>query len=178
MDVVEDFMTALIERNLYKGITGYRKRPEDGQGFVINTKKGDISLQIAEIAQRDYAFPISRAEYDSGRYSHFIAKAPGEIPLAINNNRLSTSIQRTVREQLEAQVSNSEPEMIWLLVYSTSGYPEADCCVRGNKMDGQAVSMARDYLNNHEQAIFDQIWYTNLVTLPVRIWPHNTGQLR
>jgi hypothetical protein len=72
MDVVEDFMTALIERNLYKGITGYRKRPEDGQ----------------------------------------------------------------------------------------------------------AVSMARDYLNNHEQAIFDQIWYTNLVTLPVRIWPHNTGQLR
>ena len=70
-------MTALIERNLYKGITGYRKRPEDGQGFVINTKRGDILLQIAEIAERDYAFPI---------------------------------------------------------------------------------------------------WYTNLVTLPVRIWPHNTGQ--
>ena len=178
MDVVEDFITALRERKLYTGITGYRKHPEDGQGFVINTKKGDISLQIAEIAERDFAFPISKAEYDSGRYSHFIAKAPGEIPLAVDRNRLSTSIQRKVREQLETQFSNSEHEIFWLLVYSISGYPEIDCCVRGSKMDGEAVSMARDYLDNHEQAIFDQIWYANLVTLPVRVWPHSAGQLR
>ena len=178
MDVLEDFMTALIERNLYTGITGYRKRPEDGQSFVINTKKGDISLQIAEIAERDFTFPISMVEYDSGRYRHFIVKTPGEIPLAVDNNRLSTSIQRKVREQLETDYSKSEHEVLWLLVYSTSGYPEIDCCVRGSKMDGEAVSMARDYLNNHEQVIFDQIWYTNLVTLPVRIYPHNTGQLR
>ena len=176
--IVEDFVEVLAERNLYMGITGHRKLPEGSQGFILNNEIGDILLQVAEIAERDFTFPISRAEYDSGRYSHFIAKTPGETPLAVDSNRLSTSIQRKVREQLEAQVSNTEHQMIWLLVYSTSGYPEVDCCVRGNKMAGEAVSMARDYLNNHEQVIFDQIWYTNLVTLPVRIYPHNTGQLR
>ncbi len=155
------------------GITGHRKLPEGSQGFILNNKIGDILLQVAEIAESDFTFPISRAEYESGRYGHFIAKAPGEIPLAVDSNRLSTSIQRKVRETLETQFSNTEHEMIWLLVYSTSGYPEVDCCVRGSKIDGEAVSMAREHLNNNEQTIFEQIWYTNLVTLPVRIWPHS-----
>lgn len=175
--IMEDFMTALIERNLYTGITGYKKHPEDGRGFVIDTKKGDILVQIAEITERDFTFPISKAEYDSGRYGHFIAKTPGEIPLAVDSNRLSTSIQSKIKEQLEIQFPNSGHQMIWLLVYSTSGYPEVDCCVRGSKMDGEAVSMAREYLYNSEQTLFEHIWYTNLVTLPVRIWPHNTGIL-
>jgi len=176
--IVEDFVTALKERNLCTGITGYKRRPEDGRVFVIDTKKGEISLQMAEITERDFTLPISRTEYDSGRYGHFVAKAPGEIPLAVDNDRLSTSIQRKVRAQLETPFAKSEHEIAWLLVYSNSGYPEVDCCVRGNKMDGEAVCVARDYLKNHEQVMFDQIWYTNLVTLPVRIWPHHTGMGR
>ena len=76
--------------------------------------------------------------------------------------------------QLKTQLSKAEHDVHWLLVYSTSsGYPEIDCCVRGHKRDSDAVSIARDYLKNLDQIIFDQIWYANQVTLPIRIWPHS-----
>ncbi len=175
--IIEDFLAVVTERKLYTGITGYRKPLEGGQGYMINTREGDISLQVTQIADRDFAFPISRADYKSGRYSHFISKPSEEIPWAVDLNRRDTSIQRLIQAMLQDHEAMSDPIACWLLVFSTSGYPEIECCVRGSSRDSDAVSMARDYLNKCERIAYDQIWYSNLVTLPVRIWPYESGQI-
>lgn len=172
ISVVENFISTLSERNLCKDINGWSKRSEDDRDFVLQSHNGDILLQISQVAERDFAFPISRAEYDSGRYRQFIARAPGEIPLAVDNTRLNTSIRRSIQKKLEKPNRESAHETSWLLIFSNSAYPEIDCCVRGHKRDSEPVSIAREYLKRHDPILFDQIWYSNPVTIPVRIWPH------
>ncbi|MDX2445809.1 MAG: hypothetical protein QNK29_01265 [Desulfobacterales bacterium] len=176
-DIIEDFLAALMGRNLHTGIIGYKKLSEEGQDVVINTGQGDILLQVSQIADMDFAFPISRADYNSGRYSHFISKPSEEIPWAVDLDLRDTSIQRSIQMKLQEHDAKSDHRDCWLLVFSTSGYPEIECCVRGNTKDSDAVSIARAYLNKYGRIPFDQIWYTNLVTFPVRIWPYRSGQI-
>jgi len=106
------------------------------------------------------------------RYRQFIAQAPGETPLAVDNTRLNTSIRRSIQKKLEKPNRESAHETSWLLIFSNSAYPEIDCCVRGHRRDSEPVSIAREYLKSHDPILFDQIWYSNPVTIPVRIWPH------
>lgn len=174
--IVEDFISILSEHNLYKAINGWSKLPEENRDFVLHTRNGDIRLQTSQITQEDFAFPISRADYNSGRYRQFIAQAPGETPLAVDNARLNTSLKRSIQRKLQEPFTESGHEVCWLLIFSTSAYPEIDCCVRGHKMDSESVSISRDYLENHEPILFDQIWYANPVAAPIRIWPYSSGQ--
>lgn len=174
--VVENFISILSEHNLCKDINGWSKLSEDDRDFILHTHNGDILLQVSQIAEEDFAFPISRAEYNSGRYHQFITHAHGEIPLAVDNARLNTSIKRSIQRELEEPYMQSDHEIHWLLIFSTSAYPEIDCCVRGRKKDSESVSMARDCLKKYDSILFDQIWYSNPVTIPVRIWPHSSGQ--
>ena len=174
--VVEDFITALLERELCKDINGWSKLSEDDGDFVLHSHNGDILLQISQIVKRDFAFPISRAEYNAGRYRHVIAQASGEFPLAVDTLCLNTSIQRSIQRKLEEPYTESAHEIRWLLIFSASAYPETDCCVRGHKRDSEPVSIARDYLKNREPILFDQIWYSNPVAAPIRIWPYSPGQ--
>ena len=173
---VENFISILSEHNLFKDINGWSKLPEGDRHFVIHTHNGDILLQVSQIPAEDFAFPISSAEYNSGSYHQFIAQTPGEIPLAVDNARLNTSIKRSIQRNLEEPSRESDHEAHWLLIFSTSAYPEIDCCVRGHKKDSEPVSIARDYLKHHEPILFNQIWYSNPVAMPVRIWPHISDQ--
>jgi len=66
--VVENFISILSEHNLCKDINGWSKLSEDDRDFILHTHNGDILLQVSQIAEEDFAFPISRAEYNSGRY--------------------------------------------------------------------------------------------------------------
>ncbi len=168
---VENFISILSEHNLCKDINGWSKLPEADRDFVLHTHNGDILLQVSQIPAEDFVFPISRVEYNSGRYRRFINQAPGEIPLAVDNARLNTSIKRSIQRKIEEPYMESDHETHWLLIFSTSSYPETDCCVRGHKRDSEPVSIARDYLKNHDPILFNQIWYSNPVTIPVRIWP-------
>ena len=176
--VVETFLDALSRYSIYTDILGYSKLPEADHDFVLNCKDGsDILLQVTEIVERDYAFPITKADYNSGIYNHFIHKGSDQIPWAVDTNRISTSIQRRIEGKILKHYSKSEHETLWLLIFSTSIYPEVDVCVRGNKRDSEAVSIAHDYLNSLDHIVFDQIWYTNLMTTPVRIWPYDSGKI-
>jgi hypothetical protein len=174
--VIENFISILAEHNLCKDINGWSRLPEDDPDFVLHTHNGDILLQISQIAEEDFAFPISKAEYNSGRYRRFIAQEPGEIPLAVDDARLNTTLKRIIQGKLEEPCMESDHEKHWLLIFSASAYPEIDCCVRGVKKDSESVSMARDYLKSHDPILFDQIWYSNPITIPVRIWPYYPDQ--
>jgi hypothetical protein len=175
--MIEDFLAVVTERKLHTGIAGYRKPSEGGRVYMINTREGDIPLVVTQIADRDFAFPISKAEYNSGRYSLFISKPSAETPWAVDLNRRDTSILRRIQAMLREHEAKSDPIDAWLLVFSTSGYPEIECCVRGNSRDSDAVSMARDYLSKQDRIPFDQIWFSNRLTLPVRIWPYGPGPI-
>ena len=170
-EVVENFISALLERKICKDINGWSKVTEVDRDFVLHNYNGNILLQVSQIAEEDFAFPISRTAYNSGRYHQFITQAHGEIPLAVDNARLNTSIKRNIQRKLEEPYTKSDYEARWILIFSTSAYPEIDSCVRGHKRDSEPVSIARDYLKNHEPILFDQIWYANPVTMPIRIWP-------
>ena len=175
-DVIENFLEALADSQIDIDIAGYYKLAEADQDFILKTEDGDILLQLTEIVERDYAFPITKSAYNSGKYSQFIHKGNDETPWAIDPHRLETSIKRRIEAKIEKQYAKAESASLWLLVFSTSIYPMTEYCVRGASKASTALITAHAYLRSLDQVIFDQIWYANPMTRPVQLWPCSPGE--
>jgi hypothetical protein len=72
--------------------------------------------------------------------------------------------------------AKTKHETFWHLIFSTTIYPMTEYCERGISKVSSALTTARDYLRTLDQVTFDQIWYTNLMTRPVQVWPFSLGE--
>lgn len=169
--VIEHFLKTLSKKCSDFNITGYEQLPEADQDFIIHSAESEIYVQVTEIVEREYAFPISKAEYNSGRFSHFIQKKSGEIPWAVDTERRDNSIKKAIERKIEKYYAKSNHQILWLLIFCTSSYIMTEYWEGGKKRQSIALTLARKYLRTLDQIIFNQIWYTNLMTNPVRIWP-------
>ena len=169
--VIEHFLKALPAKNPDLNIIGHEQLPESDQDFVLRCNEGEIYVQVTEIVEREYAFPISKAEYNAGRYSHFIQKKSGEIPWAVDIVRRDASIKRAIERKINKHYAKSANQILWLLIFCTSSYLTTEFWEGGKKRMSKSLTSALEYLRTLNQVVFNQIWYTNLLTSPVKIWP-------
>ena len=175
--VIEHFLNNLPTKSNEFNIMDYKQLPEADQDFVIHTEKGKIYVQVTEIVEREYTFPISKEEYNSGTYSNFILQTSGEIPWAVDISLRDTSISRAIERKINKHYAKSEHETLWLLIFCTSTYLKTEYWESGEKKKSRALFLAHEYLNGTKKNIFDQIWFTNLQTSPVKIWPVENKRL-
>lgn len=169
--VIEHFLKALPSKDPDLNIIGHEQLPEADQDFVLRCDEGEIYVQVTEIVEREYAFPISKAEYNAGHYSHFIQKKPGEIPWAVDIGRRDASIKRAIERKINKHYAKSANQILWLLIFCTSSCLTTEFWEGGQKRMSKSLTSAHEYLRTLNRMVFDQIWYTNLLTSPVRIWP-------
>ena len=169
--VIEHFLKALPSKDSDLNIIGHEQLPEADQDFVLRCDEGEIYVQVTEIVEREYAFPISKAEYNAGHYSHFIQKKPGEIPWAVDIGRRDASIKRAIERKINKHYAKSANQILWLLIFCTSSCLTTEFWEGGQKRMSKSLTSAHEYLRTLNRMVFDQIWYTNLLTSPVRIWP-------
>lgn len=165
--VIEHFLKALSLKNPNLNIIGYDQLPEADQDFVLRCNEEEIYVQVTEIVEREYAFPISKDEYNAGHYSHFIYKKPNEIPWAVDIKRRDESIKRAIERKINKHYAKSANQILWLLIFCTSSYLITELW----EGDKKSITSAHEYLQTLNQVVFDKIWYTNLLTSPVKIWP-------
>ena len=58
-----------------------------------------------------------------------------------------------------------------LLVFTTDVLYETEYYSLGQLQTSPALNFARDSLNKQERHAFEQIWFSNLQTRPVLVWP-------
>jgi hypothetical protein len=170
-EVADRFVQQIMTQHPDVNIKGVDALPEADQDFLLHTNHGKITLQVTEIPERDYIFPISEEEYKSRRHRGILVKKNGEIPWAVDESRLDTSIQRAIENKLAKHYAKGTNENLWLLVFSTSPYLTTVYYEEGRRRESMAYQIARDYLAGTTNNPFDEIWYTNLLTRAVRIWP-------
>lgn len=145
--------------------------PEADQDFVLKTNLGSISVQLTEIVEREYAFKISIEDYDSGKYNEHIFSAPGEIPLAVDQEKRDDSITAAIKRKVLKNYAKGQSEQLWLVIFSTSLYLTTVFVEGGKTRSSRAYENAVSYIQSECIELFDQVWYYNLQTRPVRIWP-------
>jgi len=168
---IERFIDGINRLSEYPKINGFTKLPEADHDFTLDTAEGPIIVQLTELVERDYARPISRKEYNKGKYRHFIQKAPNTIPWAVDIHSLHTSIKRRIEGKLEKYYAKSDAETLWLVIFCTSTYLQMEYYEGSELRVSSALVKARQYLQSLPNSVFDEIWYTNLLTRPIRIWP-------
>lgn len=157
-------------------IFDYRKNPEGDHEYILATKKGGILLTLSEIGIGQYASPVLKDMHVSVHHHNLIHEDSSDTPWAIDTARLDISIQQQIVSEIENNNDTADYLFRWLLVFSTLAYPQVEQCVRGICKVSSALANAHNYLRSLDQVPFDQVWYTNLMTRPVQVWPYNLGK--
>jgi hypothetical protein len=84
---------------------------------------------------------------------------------------LQNCLRCAIEWKLEKLYAKSDSETLWLVVFCTSTYLQPEYYEGGRLRVSAALIEARKYLQALPNCVFDEIWYTNLLTRPVRIWP-------
>ena len=170
-EVADKFVQQIMTQYPDIKINGVDSLSEADHDFLLHTNHGKITLQVTEIPEKDYTFPISEEEYKSGRHRSILVKKNGEIPWAVDESRRDTSIQRAIEKKLAKHYAVSTNENLWLLIFSTSACLTTVYYEGGKRRESMGYQIARDYVARATNNPFNEIWYMNLLTRAVRIWP-------
>jgi len=169
-DVMEIFRNGVNNLSSNLNIVSFSKLPESDHDFRLATSKGPIAVQLTELVEQDYTTRISKEQYKSADYPCVIQKGSGEVILAVDPERLRISLKRCVERKLEKHYAKPSSEMLWLVIFCTSPFLAPEYFEGGKLKISAALVEVRRYLGT-VNCVFDEIWYTNLQTAPIRIWP-------
>ena len=168
---MERFIHGLNGHAWHRRVTGYEKLPEADHDFRLDTSEGPITVQLTELVEREYAKPISMNEQRHGKHQHLIQKDLDGTTLAVDIHALRTCLTRAIQRKLDKHYSKPDSETLWLVMFCTSTYLLTEYYDAGQLKVSDALVEARRYLRSLRDCIFDEIWYTNLQTRPIRVWP-------
>ena len=152
-----------------RGIRLIRQLDERGHDFMVAVGGQEIEIQLTELVDRSFTFPMTQEEYDSGHWSHAVQKGYGELPRRIDPEKRDLALVELVEGKVSKGYSKGLTRPLWLVVFATFLY-ETEYVQGGQLRISQGLQNARDYLSNETRNVFDEIWFTNLETRPICIW--------
>jgi len=170
-EVAEEFVSRLLRIREFFEVHKIKNLKETDYDFLLDTSVGNISLQITEVVEREFAFQITKEEYDSEKFKFTMLKENGKIPWAIDMERLNNSICRAIEKKIGRHYAKTHGEILWLLVFTTSSCLHL---IDWGKRDSEAKSIFETIQNIHdeiEKSPFDEIWFLKLLFNPILIWP-------
>lgn len=147
------------------------KLPEYGHDFSLDTSNGHVTVQLTELVERAYARPLTAEEDGKCLYKEYIAKEYGAIPWGVDTEQRDAALYRAIEKKIERKYAKELGEQLWLVVFTTSTYYLVEYSEASVLRQSPALLMAREYLQKLQQPVFDEVWFTNLQTVPIRIWP-------
>jgi hypothetical protein len=99
-----------------------RQLTERDHDFIVDVDGKETDIQLTELVDRSFTFPITADEYNSGKWSHYVLKASGEIPWAIDPAKKDTALLEVIRRKLLKNYAKSTERPLWLVVFATFMY--------------------------------------------------------
>lgn len=142
---------------------------ENDQDFLIKTSKIEIEIQLTELTDRSFLTLLSSSDYNNGDWNVSILKSPNEH-YKVNTQKLDNTLVELIRKKINKNYSKNEKIPLWLVIFTTSFYL-TEYWQYGKLHKTNGLLNAQEYLNSLQSVIFDEIWFTDLKTMPVKIWP-------
>lgn len=158
-------------------IEDFEQLSEYDQDFLLTVNEEKIEVQLTELVDRSFNIPLTEEEYLRGDYTSAILKDPEKPPLRTDKSNKVLALTGLLRQKIGKNYAKSEGKSLWLLIFTTAPY-EMEYFQGGQLRHGEALMLARHYLDSEGRNVFDEIWFTNLITRPVKIWPPNSHGYR
>lgn len=158
-------------------IADLRQLEQDAHDFSACVGESPLQIQLTELGDRSYTFEMSDEEYNSGRFKEAIQLEYGKRPLRVNPELHDRALWATISKKLAKSYSAPSHGELWLLIFTTNVSYMMEYVNAGVPAVSLALQHARDQLASEGARPFAEVWFTNLQTRPVRVWPP-LGQLR
>lgn len=169
--VVESFVAAFNAEFPERRFKDCRALPENDHDFVLVGQDGEIDLQITELVSRAYTFGMTREEYDRAAWMVAVQKEYGAQPLRIDIEKRDSALYVQIAKKQNKRYAKTAGRDIWLLVFTTDVLYETEYYSAGKLQTSTALTFARKNLRKQNDHAFEKIWFTNLITRPVLVWP-------
>lgn len=159
-------------------INDFKQLPEDDQDFCLTVNGVKLEAQLTELVDRSYTIPLSKEEYLKSDHTSHVLKDSEKPPFGIDESKKSTALTGLLKQKIGKSYAKSEGNPLWLIIFTTAALYMLEFNEGGQLRVSEALMLARHYLDSEGQNIFDQIWFTNLITRPVKVWPPNSHGYR
>ena len=157
-------------------IRSWHDLPENDNDCLLTLEGGlEVHLEITELVDRGFTFPMTREEYDEGKWFQAIQKDFGQLPWRIDVEKKEAALVELVEKKLAKHYAKESGKELWLLIFTTMRDYLTEYVEKGIICTSPALGRTRQYLAGIPSVDFDEIWFTNLETKPVRVWPENAA---
>jgi hypothetical protein len=153
------------------GATRIEQPSQDDHDFYIYVDDNLLAqVQCTEIVLREFVTEGSPQEHFDSRISDgWVLLGNGCFGLVDRADRDNILVKKISRKY--KRYSKPPHCELWLLIFSTSGYPLGNYIQGGRRKTSLPVARAREFLEANGPGCFTRIFYFNLLTKPTLIWP-------
>lgn len=169
LEALQKVLSLFNESRSGHHVSFVRQLAERDHDFTVEVDGKQTDIQLTELVDRSFTFPVTADEYNSGKWSHYVVKASGEIPWAIDPAKKETALLEVIRGKLLKNYAKSTERPLWLVVFATFMY-ETEYMQAGELKVSPGLQNARDYLRTEARNVFDAVWFCNLETRPICVW--------
>ncbi|MGV7220241.1 MAG: hypothetical protein ACQ9MH_01800 [Nitrospinales bacterium] len=146
--------------------------PDGNDDFVIKSAKSSITVQLTELVERDFVLKKASDKLNRRADREYIHSSFGHMPWVIDNDLRDSALARAIETKVKNNYAKGEKEILWLVIFSTTSFLQAESIEEGQRIASQALLSARDYIAAAQDFIFDEVWFINPESEPVMISRH------
>ncbi|WP_050030817.1 hypothetical protein [Verrucomicrobium sp. BvORR034] len=155
-------------------ITELTQLPENDHDFSAFVAGSRVHLQLTELVDRTYTFAMSEQEYRAGKWACAVHDKSGGIPRRIDEEVRDQALGNVIKAKLAKQYAKPSGSSLWLVVFTTVQYL-TEYMSEGRLQVSNGLQLARQSLSMTSAHPFAEIWFTDLQTRPVSVWPHHAA---
>ena len=170
LQVVERFIERVNALDASIPVTLQAQLTEADQDFAVSIAGIAAELQLTELVDREFLESMTEDERRNGSWTEAIVKAQGEAPWRVNVEARDQALTNAVARKVEKRYATAPGTPLLLVVFSTYPYP-AESMQDGKLHLSEGLCRARRYIAALNHQPFAQVWFFNLQTNPVKVWP-------
>lgn len=171
LEAVSTFADLFNSLEAERQIRDITQLEQNGQDFSVRIGSTTVEIQLTELVNRSYLFEMSQAEYDAGRFKETVQLEYGKQPLRVDPLLRDKALWALIAKKIAKSYSPPANADLWLLIFTTDTFYLTEYVAAGVPTVSPALQFARAQLAALGPGPFKEIWFTNLETMPVRVWP-------
>jgi hypothetical protein len=164
LEAARRFLDRLANSYPERSLTNLQQLSESDHDFTASFADTRVVIQLAELVDRHFVSQTQRNPSDP-----VLFRAPGDrayLDQAAKDKALSQVISAKLAKRYAKPIGG----LFWLVVFSTQSYTLQYVCDSATYIT-EALRITRLHLKNASHVVFDEIWFTDLQTAPICVWP-------
>lgn len=174
LQVAASFVEAYNRLALGSAISNLKSLDENDHDASALLNGLPLEFQVTELVERSYTIEMTKEEYDAGVFTEAVQLNYGARPRRVDQALRDEALWRAIDKKLAKSYARPADGSLRLLVFSVGALYPTEYISGGVFMVSPALALARRELATSGIAPFTAVWFTNLQTRPVRVWPCST----